>query len=217
MARSQLPVPHWVLPILLGGAAGCATPLHDLDVRAFRLVNGVTPNPGLDGAMLLLSNEWSLIAVALLFAVLVRPAVETWTRVLLLGVAALVLMAGVDWSGSVLKQQIGRQRPCQGLSDARAVAPCPSSSSLPSNHAVDMFALAAFTVTCTRRRAVVWFGLAALVGYSRVHLGMHYPLDVLAGAVWGAALGWAAGVGMRRLMQRWPVPPPLALAPQSDA
>lgn len=174
--------------------------LNALDVALFRLLNGAGPVSLLDSLMLLLSNQWSIVLLLPFFALQMRAAVTTWPRVLLVGAIAVALLGAVDGGGTVLKQRFNRPRPCQALSDVRAIAPCSGSPSLPSNHAANMFALAAFTVACTRRRPLWWFGVAAAVGYSRVRLGVHYPLDVLAGAVWGGALGWAAGVATRRLL-----------------
>lgn len=78
----------------------------------------------------------------------------------------------------------------------RRHVPMPRTSSFPSGHAASAFA---FAVGASRGRPVLappLLSLAALVGYSRVHTGVHYPADVLAGAVIGAA---AAGVARRLL------------------
>jgi len=42
--------------------------------------------------------------------------------------------------------------------------------------------------------------LAGGVAYSRVYLGVHYPSDVLVGAVWGIAIGWGLTVAARRVL-----------------
>ena len=173
--------------------------LNAIDVALFHMLNGVGPVTAVDWLLLLLSNQWSIVLLLPLFVVQVRAAVTTWRRVLLVGAIAVALLGAVDGGGTLLKQRINRPRPCRVLTDIRAVAPCSGSPSMPSNHAANLFALAAFTVVCTRRRPLLWFGIAAAVGYSRVRLGVHYPFDVLGGALWGGTLGWAAGVATRRL------------------
>jgi undecaprenyl-diphosphatase len=187
--------------------------LEGLDRWLFRLLNGSGPIGWFDGLMLAVSNQWSILLLLPLFVAQARAVVPTWRRVLLITGLAAALLGVVDGSASLLKQQFERPRPCNVLSDVRAVAPCSGSPSLPSNHAANTFALAAFTVACTRRRPVLWFGVAAVAAYSRVRLGVHYPFDVLVGALWGAALGWIAGCATRR----WLVTPPPPLLDAATA
>ena len=90
-------------------------------------------------------------------------------------------------SSHVLKDLFGRARPCEVLDGIRAIDGCRHSASFPSSHAVNTFA-AATLFALFYRRWVPWvaFGLAAVVSYSRVYLGLHYPSDVLGGAMIGA-------------------------------
>ena len=74
----------------------------------------------------------------------------------------------------------------------------PTSSSFPSGHAASAFA---FASTMGEQVPVTWGPLhvaAALVAYARVHTGVHYPSDVMAGALLGAMCGWT----VRRLAGR---------------
>jgi undecaprenyl-diphosphatase len=72
----------------------------------------------------------------------------------------------------------------------------PTTSSFPSGHATTSFACAATLAPFVGRRgAVVLYVLAAGIAYSRVYVGVHYPLDVLA----GAALGLLVATALRRL------------------
>ena len=64
----------------------------------------------------------------------------------------------------------------------------PSSRSFPSGHSATAFAFATGLGHVSPAAAVPLHALAALVAYSRVHTGVHYPADVLAGAVMGTAL-----------------------------
>jgi undecaprenyl-diphosphatase len=78
----------------------------------------------------------------------------------------------------------------------RIIVPCPKSYSMPSGHALSSFAFALPLVYLTRDYiALVWrlypLLLASLIAFSRVYLGVHYPSDVLAGALLGAFMGLA--------------------------
>ena len=76
------------------------------------------------------------------------------------------------------------------------------SSSFPAGHAATAFAGAVLIGCVARRAAPVLLVVAALIGFSRVYVGVHYPTDVLAGAVIGAAVGLAA-FGALRLVSRF--------------
>ena len=94
---------------------------------------------------------------------------------------------------AVLKPLGRRRRPnrvTQTVPTARQV-PMPVSSSLPSGHSAAAFAFATGVGHVLPQAAAPLRGLAAVVAYSRVHTGVHYPGDVIAGALIGAALAQA--------------------------
>lgn len=181
--------------------------LYALDVAVFRALNGAPLFAALDRATIVASEACMAICLVPLLAVQTWDAGRTWRHALAIGALALAIVGVTDWSANQAKQLARRMRPCEALDDVRALAPCSGSGSLPSSHAANMFALAAFTVACTRRRPALWFGVAAVVAYSRVRMGMHYPLDVLAGALWGIVLGWGTGTVIGRLFVRAPLGP----------
>jgi membrane-associated phospholipid phosphatase len=68
----------------------------------------------------------------------------------------------------------------------------PISSSFPSGHSAAAFAFATGVGRVSPIAAAPLYGLATLVAYSRVHTGVHYPGDAIAGSVLGVVLGQAA-------------------------
>jgi undecaprenyl-diphosphatase len=64
----------------------------------------------------------------------------------------------------------------------------PASTSFPSGHSASAFAFATAVGHFLPRDAIAVRGLAALVAYSRVHTGVHYPGDVVAGSLLGGAV-----------------------------
>jgi undecaprenyl-diphosphatase len=100
--------------------------------------------------------------------------------------AILVALVTVDL---VLKPLIARGRPFVAIHDARVVVARPATYSFPSGHAASAVAGAfVTTLMLPRARALLW-ALAALVAFSRIYVGVHYPLDVVCGALVGAAVG----------------------------
>lgn len=74
-----------------------------------------------------------------------------------------------------------------------------SGTSFPSNHTANVFAAAAVLTGAFPAAAPLWFLIAAAVGYSRIYVGVHFPLDVIAGAL----LGFAIGTIFLRISRRW--------------
>jgi membrane-associated phospholipid phosphatase len=122
------------------------------------------------------SLVWLALA-ALVAALLRRP------RVLVATLAAAVL---AELSSDALKAATGRDRP-----DVPRLLPLPHSSSFPSGHAATSFACATVLGAAVPRWRVPLYLLATLVAWSRAYVGVHYPLDVVAGAALGLAVGWA--------------------------
>jgi undecaprenyl-diphosphatase len=85
------------------------------------------------------------------------------------------------------RPRVGRKVPDRGL------LPLPSSSSFPSGHAASAFAFATAVSAELPALRVPLGGLAAIVAYSRIHTGVHYPGDVVAGATIGMVAGAVAG------------------------
>lgn len=90
----------------------------------------------------------------------------------------------------LLKPLIGRVRPCDVNPAVQLLISRPSDPSFPSGHTGSSFA-AAFALFFGKNR--LWIPaviLAALIGFTRLYLYVHYPSDVLAGALLGILLGW---------------------------
>jgi membrane-associated phospholipid phosphatase len=115
---------------------------------------------------------------------------------LLSGLLAVGAAAGLT---SVLKDLFDRVRPALADPAIEALVPTPESASFPSGHAATAFAAAVTVGAFYPRLKWPLLGLAALVGLSRIYLGVHYVLDVLAGAALGMAIGLLMAWGMRQL------------------
>ena len=105
-------------------------------------------------------------------------------------------------SSQLLKEFFARPRPCHAdLPGLRVLVDCGPGFSFPSSHAANMGAAGTFlALGVTRWRRALVLALPVLVAYSRVHVGVHYPLDVLAGWIWGMGLA----LGMAWLAARSP-------------
>jgi len=178
--------------------------LHQLGAidRAVYAAIAAVPAPALDRSMRRLSNAanhsriWLAIAAAL---ALTGPAGRRAAArgVLAIGVTSALVNLGV-------KNLSGRRRPDRsgaGVPGARHV-PMPSSPSFPSGHSAAAFAFATAISTENPWLAIAVQFLAWTVAYSRVHTGVHYPGDAVAGALIGAGAGQAVSSLAGRALSR---------------
>ena len=153
-----------------------------MDTSLFIFINQGLQNAFLDFLMPLISRKWYLFAIAVAFI----SAMKDRKKGIIVFVLCLIAAAVADGGGNVLKHLIARPRPCLTLEYVRLVGSgCGGSFSLPSNHALISFTVAALFSHFFRKAAVPMFLIAVLVALSRVYMGVHYPSDVLAGAVLG--------------------------------
>jgi membrane-associated phospholipid phosphatase len=97
----------------------------------------------------------------------------------------------------LLKDLVGRSRPPDAIG-YDALVSVPASPSFPSGHAMSAFAVAgAIALVAPRLRGPV-LGLAAVIAFSRVYLGVHFWVDVVAGAALGLAIGLGVAWTLRR-------------------
>jgi len=130
----------------------------------------------------------------LVWLIVAALAALLWRRPsIFLFVVSGYLLAG--WASYALRQVIGRERPPHRFTEPPPLVHVPVSDSFPSGHAATSFACAALLAWLTPLPKVPLFVLAALIAYSRVYVGVHYPLDV----VGGAALGLAVATALRLL------------------
>lgn len=183
--------------------------LLQLDRSVFTWINTGWSNPVLDFIMPLITRlgdsyfTWLWIAFISLIEgwQQVRRSKGTMKPYALIRVMTffclyLALIYGIN-SGvyNGLKEFFHRSRPYVQqsviLRPSPAIASVLSSNrSFPSGHACNAFMIAVILAERFRRKRYAFYGLAAMVAFSRVYLGVHYPGDVMAGACLGFAITW---------------------------
>ena len=120
-----------------------------------------------------------------------------WKNTLWMLLTIALLITFTDQITNLFKDGFKRLRPCHevGLTDImRQVKPaCGGTYGYFSGHASNSFAMATFFVVLFARHLkwLRWlFLVAALVAYSRIYIGVHYPLDVISGTCFGILGGW---------------------------
>lgn len=127
---------------------------------------------------------WAWLALSLLLT-----AFPKTRKTGLLALAAMALCALV--TNVCLKNLIARPRPYTQIPGLTALIPAPSDHSFPSGHTTASFACAGvYLQTLPRKYGVAALILAALIAFSRLYVGVHYPTDVLAGLLIGLTGSW---------------------------
>jgi undecaprenyl-diphosphatase len=103
----------------------------------------------------------------------------------------LIAVALADWSAVGLKALFDRERPPFRYTEPDPLVPVPHDGSFPSGHAATSFAGATMLSFAFPRLAPLLYVLAAAVAFSRVYVGVHYPLDIVGGAVLGVLVALA--------------------------
>jgi undecaprenyl-diphosphatase len=168
--------------------------IEHLDQQLFLFLNSLN-SPFLDQVMHAISGK--LIWVPLYLAILIYLG-KTYKRKFLIILLFLIIAATFsDQFSVIIKNLVQRLRPCLEPELNGMVhlfrGECGGKYSFVSSHATNSFDVALLSLLFIRKRwytisIIIW---AAVIGYSRIYLGVHYPGDVICGSILGALIGWS--------------------------
>ena len=173
----------------------------NIDRELFLILNHFN-HPLADEIMLWITNKWIWTPLyAFLVVIIVR---DFGKRSLLYLVSITLLIILTDQlTSSAIKPLFERWRPCHDPAIAsltRLVTPgCGSLYGFVSGHAANSYALASFLWLLLGKKDWSWLMIwAGLVAYSRIYVGVHFPIDVMIGGL----LGFGMGIGLLRLARK---------------
>jgi undecaprenyl-diphosphatase len=168
--------------------------LEQLDRQIFLFLNSAN-SPFWDKVMFFLSMKvvWAPLYLAIL--IYLGKKYKKKFRIIILFV--IIAVALTDQTALIIKYAFDRPRPCHEPSLEGLVhmvnGECGGKFGFVSSHAANSFNVALLSLMFIKKKwfsasIIVW---AAIVSYSRIYLGVHYPGDVLFGAILGALIGWS--------------------------
>jgi len=179
--------------------------LLQFDRHLFHFINYSLSNPFFDMVMPWLRNPrfWIPLYLFIIGFCLIKFKKQGVVIIILLALSA----GFADFtSANLAKKTIKRDRPCRDLVVSKtniARVPCGTGYSFPSTHATDHFAMAFFLIMLFQKRwkwiwlwAILWAGS---ICFAQVYVGVHFPVDVICGALYGALVGWLFSLIFRKV------------------
>jgi undecaprenyl-diphosphatase len=179
--------------------------LTRLDLMFFIFVNVWLANPVTDFIMpIITSDRLIVITYIVCLAVLFWKGDRQLRWMALFSIIVLILCD--QTASSLLKKWICRPRPCHIMSDINLLVNCGAGWSMPSSHATNVFGQFFFFAFFYKRQAWILLIYAFLVAVSRVFVGVHYPGDILIGALVGGTIAAAVALVFARFRKLYLTP-----------
>lgn len=168
--------------------------LNDLDTLIFLFLNSLN-SPVFDTIMFWISHKFTWVPLYVFFLILLVKKYKINALWILVAVVLLITLS--DQTSVLIKNTVGRLRPCHN-EDLKLLihlvnGKCGGKFGFVSSHAANSFALAIFMAPLLKSywryfplALIIW---ATVVSYSRIYLGVHYPGDILGGALLGILIG----------------------------
>lgn len=169
--------------------------LQQFDVELFLKIHRGLANPFFDWLLPLMRNRffWAPLYLFIIVFSFIEYKKKGWY---IIGMLLVTFAIGDLVSSRVIKPLVARIRPCNEITLVNDIihrAPCGSGYSFPSAHATNHFAIAVFLIFVFyhRWKPILPIGLfwAFIISFSQIYVGVHYPIDTMAGAILGTLIG----------------------------
>ncbi|KDN54481.1 phosphatase PAP2 family protein [Flavobacterium seoulense] len=166
--------------------------LVSLDVQLFVFLNGLG-SESFDSLWLFITKQthWTPLFLLLLYVIYSKIGIKQ-TLYVILAIAVLILIT--DQSTNLVKYTVQRLRPCNNpdIQSVMRIVKSSKSFSFFSGHAANSMAAAMFIYHLLKpyfKYTFLLFLWPLIFAYSRIYLGLHYPLDILCGYLFGMLTG----------------------------
>ena len=176
--------------------------LYNIDLSIFHFINFTLANPVFDLIMPIITSVKFWMPIYIISLALLMWKGGKKGRFL-----ALVLIVGIvisdQTNSTFLKSLFDRVRPCHTVETARLLIGCPGGLSFPSSHAFNNFCAAMIISMFYSDKKWIFLSIAGVIAFTRPYCGVHYPSDILAGAVLGSILGYILAISAQKLAKKY--------------
>ncbi len=166
--------------------------LDNIDTALFQFFNGTFSNPIFDFIMPIITNQdiWVIPILLLVLGLIFKGG----KRGKIAAVLLLIAVTATDViAGQMIKPLVGRLRPSHAMTESLNLLVAKGGKfSFVSNHAANMFCAATVLTYFYSKWKNLLYTLAAVVAFSRVYVGVHYPGDIVFGGLFGYGMAWLA-------------------------
>lgn len=175
--------------------------LLNLDSQLFIILNSIFANSFLDKFFPFITDvsNWLLVYIIGILVLIFKGGKTGRITALALIITILITDQAVS---SYIKDYVGRLRPCHVLENIRLLVNCGGGKSFPSAHAANNFAAAVVITFFYKKNKWIFYLIASLMAFSRVYIGVHYPLDIIAGGIIGAVIGYLIAFSINKIFNK---------------
>jgi undecaprenyl-diphosphatase len=175
-----------------------------IDTALFYYINVTLQNPFFDWLMPFITEKYHWLPVWGAIIVLLIWKGGRQGRYMVIMIIPVIILSD-QISSSIIKPLVERTRPCVALAGVHLLTGMKTSYSFPSSHAANFFATAAFFSYFHPKWKWMFYSAAALVGISRISVGVHYPFDVVGGALLGIACAWSVIITWKLIADKYQI------------
>lgn len=180
--------------------------LLQLDYKILELINQAGAHPLLDLFMPWVTDLnkqlWFQCAAIIFLIALFIYKFQKVFWIIFFGLALTIGLSDLV-GGQVAKKMVNRERPFNNPEIQVEKRSHAGAKSFYSNHASNMFAFATYLSLFIPGAKYIAFSIAVIIGYSRIYNGVHYPSDVIAGALMGALIAYAVAQLIRVWLKKF--------------
>lgn len=161
--------------------------LNKMNIELFKLINDLGKEfTFLNPVMVLIAKNtiYLLAAMVVIYLISGKPG----NRLMIVnGLTALIL---AEVAGKIAGMFHSNNQPFAELAGVNQLVDMEVNNSFPSDHTIIFFAMAVTFWLFKRKQTFLWVLIAMMVGFSRIWVGVHYPADILVGAILGSAFAY---------------------------
>ncbi len=162
--------------------------LINIDLKTFYFINKTLSNQVFDVIMPIITEAKTWLPIIVVFIIYQFFRCGIKGKLCIVSLIIGILLCD-QISSALIKELVNRPRPCHILQDINLLVPCGAGKSFPSSHAANSMMLVTIISLFYNKHRYWLISLAILVGFSRIYVGVHHPLDVLCGLILGVIIG----------------------------